>query len=267
MANVDLKSGLTIHYSDLNQNGNPAVLLLHGLGATGDSWQMQFPALIDAGFRILAPDMRGFGKSTYPGGSNNSRVMAKDMVAFMESLAIKSSHIIGISMGGTIAIQLILDQPSMVDTLVLTNTFAKLRPQKLSLWFFYAVRLALIHTFGIKKQADFVARRLFPEPEQAQLREVFQAQVIQANPSGYRSTMRSYARFDLSEQVKSIRVPTLIITGERDSIVPPEIQVELANQIPDAKHVFIPDAGHAVSVEQPIEYNRIILGFLRANTN
>jgi pimeloyl-ACP methyl ester carboxylesterase len=62
MANIDLKSGLTIHYSDLNPNGNPVVLLLHGLGATGESWQMQFPALIDAGFRILAPDMRGVWK-------------------------------------------------------------------------------------------------------------------------------------------------------------------------------------------------------------
>jgi pimeloyl-ACP methyl ester carboxylesterase len=79
--------------------------------------------------------------------------------------------------------------------------------------------------------------------------------------------MRSYARFDLSNQVNSIRVPTLIITGERDSVVPPEVQIELANQIPDAKHVFIPDAGHAVSVEQPEEFNQIILGFLRANTN
>jgi len=98
--------------------------------------------------------------------------MAKDMVAFMESLAIRSSHIIGITMGGTIALQLILDQPTMVDTLLLTNTFAKLRPQKFSFWFFYAIRLALVHIFGIPKQADFVARRLFPDPEQAQLREV-----------------------------------------------------------------------------------------------
>ncbi len=79
--------------------------------------------------------------------------------------------------------------------------------------------------------------------------------------------MRSYARFDLSEQVNSIRVPTLILTGERDSIVPPKVQIELANQIPDAKHLFIHDAGHAVSVEQPDEYNRIVLDFLRANTN
>ena len=267
MANIELKPGLTIHYSDLTPNGNPVSLLLHGLGATGDSWQMQYPALIDAGYRILAPDMRGFGKSTYPGGHNNPQIMAKDMVAFLDSLDISSSHIIGISMGGTIALQLILDQPSMVDTLVLTNTFAKLRPKKFSSWFFYAVRLALVHIFGMTKQAEYVTKRLFLDPEQAQLREVFIDQVIQANPSGYRSTMRSYAQFDLSDRVNMIRVPTLIITGERDSIVPPKIQIELANNIPGAKHIFIHDAGHAVSVEQPHEYNRIILDFLNANTN
>ena len=267
MADIDLDSGLTIHYSDLNPNGIPVVLLLHGLGATGDSWQLQFPALIDAGYRVLAPDMRGFGKSTYPGGVNNSLVMAKDMVALMDNLVIRSAHIIGISMGGTVALQMILNQPSRVDTLVLTNTFAKLRPRKLSLWFFYAVRLALIHIFGITKQADFVASRLFPEPDKAYLGKVFKDQVIQSNLAGYRSTMRSYAKFDLSEQIESIRVPTLIITGERDTIVPPEMQIDLANQIPNAKHTFIPNAGHAVCVEKPDEYNRVILDFLQAYTN
>jgi pimeloyl-ACP methyl ester carboxylesterase len=267
MVNIDLQSGPTIHYSDHNQNGHPVVLLLHGLGVNSDSWQLQIPALTKAGFRILAPDLRGFGRSSYPGGSCNPVVMAEDMATFMNSLAISSSHIIGISMGGTVALQLALMQPTIVESLILTNTFAKLRPRKFYIWIFYAVRLLLVHLIGINKQADFVARRLFPEPKQEQLREIFKSQVKQANPHGYRSTMRSYVRYDLSDQINSIDVPALVITGERDSIVSPEVQIEMAEKIPKAEHVFISDAGHAVSVEQPEEYNRIVLKFLEENIN
>lgn len=265
MPDIDLQSGLTIHYTDLNQNGNAVALLLHGLGVSSDSWQLQFPALVHEGFRVLAPDLRGFGKSTFPAGSNNPQVMAEDTVAFMKSLSIISCNVIGISMGGTVALQLALEHPSLVNTLILTNTFDKLRPRKFSLWIFYAIRLLLVHMSGMKTQADFIARRLFPDPNQEQLREAYKAQVEEANPHGYRSVMRSYARYDLSEQVKSLRMRTLIITGERDSIVPPEVQVEMANRIPNAEHVIIADAGHAVSVEKPDEYNQNILEFLRKN--
>ena len=68
MAILELEPGLTIHYLDFNPGGYPAVLLLHGLGATGNSWQLQFHPLIEAGYRVLAPDMRGFGQSNFPGG-------------------------------------------------------------------------------------------------------------------------------------------------------------------------------------------------------
>lgn len=267
MANIDIQSGLTIHYSDHNRNGNPVVLLLHGLGVNSDSWQMQIPALVKAGFRILAPDMRGFGRSTSPAGLCNPGIMAEDMVAFMDGLAINSSHLIGISMGGTVALQLAIERPTMVESLILTNTFAKLRPRKFTLWIFYVVRLFLVHILGMEIQADFVAKRLFPDPDQELLRGAFRTQVKQANPQGYRSIMRSYLRYDLSDQVNSIQVPTLVITGERDTIIPPGIQVEMAEKIPNAEHIFIANAGHAVSIEQPQEYNSIILTFLQKNIN
>ena len=62
MVNQLINPGLTIHYHDFNKNGSPGVLLLHGLGATCESWQLQTPALVEAGYRVIAPDMRGFGQ-------------------------------------------------------------------------------------------------------------------------------------------------------------------------------------------------------------
>lgn len=262
MANIEIKSGLIIQYTDLNSTSNNTVLMLHGLGATSESWQLQFDPLINSGFRVLAPDLRGFGYSTFPGGENNPGIMASDMIVLLNELSINTCHIIGISMGGAVALEIAVSKPLIVDSLILTNTFSKIRATSFSALFFYAIRLFLVHTIGLSKQADYVANRLFPDDKHTFLRNEFRSQVEKANPFGYRSIMRSFVKFDLSSQMRMIHAPTLIITGENDSVVPPAIQIELASQIPHAEHVFIPDAGHAVSVEQPNEYNRIILNFL-----
>jgi pimeloyl-ACP methyl ester carboxylesterase len=68
---LKLSPGLDIFYSDPAPDGYPCVILLHGLGATNESWGYQIPALLDQRFRVIAPDIRGFGKSTYPGGSHH----------------------------------------------------------------------------------------------------------------------------------------------------------------------------------------------------
>jgi pimeloyl-ACP methyl ester carboxylesterase len=265
IADLDLEPGLIIHYLEMNPGGKPTVLFLHGLGATSASWQLQFPSIAEAGYRILAPDMRGFGQSSYPGGANNPEIMAVDTIKFLQKLEVGNCHVIGISMGGTIALKAVLIKPEFVESLILTNTFAKLRPIGAGTWIFYGIRLAMVHIIGIQRQADYVANRLFPHPDQGELRNEFTKQVRQANTKGYRSTMRSYARYDLSDRLREIDVPTLVITGENDSVVPPGVQEELADNISNSRHVIIPNSGHAVSVERPTTYNRVVMDFLESS--
>jgi 3-oxoadipate enol-lactonase len=263
MAESKLGPGLTIHYQDINPDGQPAILLLHGLGANGDSWQLQIPRLANQGYRLIVPDLRGFGRSSYPGGSNNPGIMAQDMIHLMEQLSLDRVHLNGISLGGTVALQITVSRPDLVESLVITNSFAKLRPKKFSQWLFYATRLLLVHLIGIDNQAKFVAERLFPLPEQGKFREEFRHQISQSDPRSYRSTMRSLASFDISAGLNTIMVPVLIVTGEKDTIVPPEVQVELANGIPTAEHILIRDAGHAVIIDKPDRFNQVYLAFLR----
>jgi pimeloyl-ACP methyl ester carboxylesterase len=262
MPKHSIEPGLTIHYQDYNNTGTPGIVLLHGLGANCDSWQLQIPALIDAGYHVVVPDMRGFGQSSYPGGRNNPRIMAGDIAKLLEGLSLAEIHLVGISLGGTVALEMIIAKPELIKSLVITNSFAKLRPKKFSLWFFYAIRMLLVHLVGIETQADYVADRLFPDPGQEVLQSTFNAQICQSNPSGYRSTMRSLAFFDVSKEVSKINKPTLIITGENDTVVPPKSQNELANLIPGSEQKIIKDAGHAVTVEKPGEYNLLLLDFL-----
>lgn len=262
MATAEIEPGLTIHYLDLNSKGYPIVLMLHGLGATGESWQFQYPALIASGFRVIGPDFRGVGKSTYPGGKNNVRKNSDDMAELLQLLKISSVHVVGISMGGTVSLQLVLDHPSLVQSLILVNTFATLRPKRISYWLFYAVRLAMIQLLGLPIQARYMMNRLLPLAEHETLREELYSQIIQSNPQGYRSMMKSFVHFDVTENLNTINVPTLVIIGENDSVVPPEIQHELAGKIPNARLAIIPNAGHAVIGEKPVEFNRIICNFL-----
>lgn len=262
MPSLELSPRLTLHYLDHNSEAGKGALLLHGLGATSESWQLQFPSISNAGFRIIAPDARGFGHSTYPGGNTSISEMTGDFINLLDHLQTGPVDVVGISMGGTHALQFALDAPQMVHKLVLVNTFARLRPQKASDLFYFASRMLVIYTLGLSTQARIVANRLFPNPDQEELRQELIKQINQADPKGYRAAMRALGIFDVETRLSEIRAPTLVVTGERDTTVPPRLQQNLAQGIANARQVIIPDAGHAVTAEQPQIFNETLLEFL-----
>jgi pimeloyl-ACP methyl ester carboxylesterase len=259
---ADLSTGVRIHYLDPNPSGGQAVLLLHGLGATGESWALQFPPLTEAGFRPIAPDARGFGKSSYPGGKLTIDVFSRDMAELLETLGVASAHVVGISMGGTVALQLALDHPKPVRKLVLVNTFASLQPKGLGGRIYFLVRMLTVHTLGVPTQAKMVAKKLFPRPEQEQLRRDLIAQIEQANPKAYRAALSALSRFDVVDRLPEISAPTLVITGSEDTTVPLENQRILAERIPGARQTTIHGAGHAVIADSPEAFNEALISFL-----
>jgi len=252
----------SLHYLDPNPSAACAVLLLHGLGADSASWTLQLPALAAAGFRPLAPDVAGFGQSGYDGRGWSIRRMAIQMAGLLEDTATGPAHVVGISMGGVIAQQFALDFPGMIRRLVLANTFAVLRPATTSGWFYFLRRLILVHTLGLAAQARFVAGRIFPEPHQAPLRELLISSISRADPRAYRRAMVSLGTFDSRSRLAKIKAPTLVITGANDTTVGTLRQKSLAEAIPGARQVVIPEAGHAVSVDQADRFNRELLAFL-----
>ena len=262
MPHFEISSTLKIHYLDPNPEGDPAVLLLHGLGATGDSWQLQFPILTDNQFRSIAPDARGFGQSTYPGGKMTAAKMADDMLALLNHLGIERAHIVGISMGGTLALHIALDHPGMVEKLVLVNTFAHLKPDSANQYFYFWLRRILVNTVGIAKQAEAVTKRVFPQPDQEPFRQELYRQITQADPQAYRASMRDLASFNVVDRLGEIDIPTLVVTGENDTTVAPQRQRFLAESIANAQQVVIPGAGHAVSVDQAEAFNQVLIKFL-----
>jgi len=250
------------YFLDPNPSGSPAVLLLHGLGANNSSWSLQFDPLITAGMRPLAPDTPGFGRSPYDGRGWSIKRVAADLTALLDELHTGPVNVCGLSMGGVIAQQFALDYSQLVRKLVLVSTFSVLRPENLSQWGYFLQRLVIVHTLGLKRQSEIVARRVFPDVSQESLRQMASEQIASADPHAYRAAMRSLGLFNSQRRLKEIKSPTLVITGECDSTVSPDRQKLLADGIHGAKQVIIPNAGHAVAIDKFEAFNATLLNFL-----
>lgn len=255
--------GGSVHFEEANPTGSPPVVLLHGLGSAGEDWRLQFEPLAGLGFRVLAPDMPGFGWSPWPGGKVSVERMADLVAQFMEGVGASPAHVVGISMGGTVALQLALDHPDRVRSLVLVNTFAHLRPRNPGEWLYFLARVLIARLIGPERQADMVARRILPRPEHEPFREILRRHIIQADKAVYRGMMSALFRYDARARLKEIRVPTLVITGSADTTVAPVVQEELARGIPHARHVVIEGAGHAVIIDTPEKFNETLVSFYR----
>jgi 3-oxoadipate enol-lactonase len=251
-----------IAYLDPNPAGEKVILLLHGLGSEGSSWQLQFQPLAEAGYRPLAIDLPGFGGSHFCGRRWSIRSVSDTIADWLDGFIAGPRVVAGISMGGTTALQMALDHPDRVERLVLINTFARLRPNRPGGYAYFAWRFLLANIVGLKAQAKFVARRIFPKPDQEALREILARQILQADERVYRAAMVSLGLFNVEARLGSIHIPTLVVTGDRDTTVAIPNQDRLAAGIPGVQRMIIPDAGHAVIVDQPDLFIDALLAFL-----
>ncbi len=233
-----------------------------GLVPISNSWSLQISALVVAGYRPIAPDTPGFGASPYDGrGWSISRVAA-GVAELIEELGLGTVHVVGLSMGGTIAQQLALDYPQLLRKLVLVSTFASLRPDTISGCLYFLQRFILVNTLGLSAQAKVVSNRIFPGPQNAPLRAILIDTISRADPRAYRKAMTSLGLFNSVGRLAQIKSPTLVITGSDDSTVTPARQQLLVRGIQGARQVIIAHAGHPVPVDQTEIFNRELLKFL-----
>lgn len=245
------------------QGDGPPVILLHGLGSCGDDWLFQTPVLARH-FRVLMLNLRGHRPSAPIRGPITIFTLAADVAAFMSALGLNAAHIVGLSLGGLVGQQLAIDFGARVQRLVLCNTFARLRPRSMQDAYTLGRRLAVSTLLPLDLNARVVAADLFPKPDQAPLRQAVLDRIGQNDRASYRYLVRAIARFDTRAQLARVRVPTLVITGERDRVVPRGCQQQLVRGLPQVQWRIVPDSGHATPIDQPEEFNRLVLEFLGA---
>jgi pimeloyl-ACP methyl ester carboxylesterase len=217
-------------------------------------------------FHIIAPDLYGHSQTTprKPQGRVSIAQIACDVYELLNTLNVTCAHVVGLSMGGCVAQQLALDCSARVRSLTLVNTFARFDPGPSGNAIPLAFRMGILGVLGLPAQARFVAARLFPKPEQAELRALAAQRIASNEMMTYIRLILAIRAFDVTHRLSEITCPTLVIAGDRDSTVPLRAKQYLASHIPGARFELIADSGHATPVDQPDLFNRIVLGFVES---
>ena len=237
-----------------------SVTFLHGLGSCGEDWILQLP-VVTGDYAVLTVDLPGHGRSSIRPTWPCISYFADEVADLVQTLGLGPTHVVGLSLGGAVAMQLALDYPEAVRSLTLVNTFAKLHSGS-SGFFRKLVRMAYVLLGQMDQVGQWVASGLFPEPDQELLRQAA-AERIASNPSGaYLRAIWAATRFDIRDRLNEINAPTLVVAGELDQTVSMETKKELASNITGAQMVVIPDSGHATPLDAAEEFNRTMLEFL-----
>ncbi len=243
-------------------SGDP-VLLLHGLGSSAADWQLQVPVFAER-YRVLTLDLPGHGRSPAPAGRLTVEGMAEQVAALLAQHAEPAVHTVGLSLGGCVALTLALRHPARVRSLTLVNTFARLRPAGMRGAWRLATRLCLLAAAPMPTVAAYVARGLFPLPEQRPLYAEAAARLSRNPRRAYLAAVRAVALFNVLPSLGAVRCPTLVVAGDRDQTVPRAAAHTLHAGIRGAALRLVPNSGHATPYDQPATFNAVVLEFLAA---
>ena len=254
---------MTIGYKDIG-NGKP-VVLIHAFPLSGEMWKTQAELLVNNGFRVILPDLPGFGDNTDLSKGHSIEEMAIQISELLDSLNIENPILGGLSMGGYVLFDLIRIAPErfsaliFCDTTYLADTHEK-RSSRFEL-------IGKIENQGATALIENMLPNLISdETKQSNPRLV--AMLVDffsnVNPAAAINALRSMAaRRDSSDIIDRISVPTLLIFGEFDKITNLENARNMDQLIKGSELVIINKAGHYSNLEQPAQFNEALLSFCR----
>jgi len=242
----------------------PVLLLVHGFPLDHSMWQAQIDEF-STRFRVLAPDLRGFGGSGLGTGEVTMRRYADDLAALLDRLDIDDKIIYcGLSMGGYIAWQFWQKYADRLAGLVLCDTRAVADSPQAKAG--RAELAARVLAAGSQAAAEAMLPKLFgpqSERDHPEAIEQTRAVILGNSPAGIAAALDGMAkRPDATDMLAGINVPTLVVVGEHDGISPPAEMQGIAERIPAAQFALIPSAGHMSPLENPVAFNAVLGRFL-----
>jgi pimeloyl-ACP methyl ester carboxylesterase len=254
-----LVNGCEIFY-DVHGSGEPLVLL-HGLGASSQDWEHQVPEL-SRHYQVITPDLRGFGRSAKPSGPYSVAQFSNDMLALLDVLSCRRCHLLGLSMGGAVAFQMALDRPASFSSLIIVNSAPTFElhswRRRLMAW----TRILVPHLFGMRAMSHHVVNKLFPKPEQSELRARLIARASSNDRDAYVAAVHALKGWSIERRLGEIRTPTLVLSAEFDYTPVAEKEHYVA-RMRNARLRVIADSRHASHWDQWQTFNSLVLEFLR----
>jgi 3-oxoadipate enol-lactonase len=255
--------GIDLAY-DVEGSGVP-VVLLHGFPFNRTFWREQVEAL-KSSYRVVVPDLRGHGETTATADEPATmEEMARDVAALLDELRIERAVLGGLSMGGYVSLAFYRLFPRRVRSLVLADTRATADTDEVRKVREETARRALDE--GMAALADTMLPKLFAHathmkhPDRVErVREM----ILATKPAGAAAALRGMAaRRDQTNLLANVLQPTLVVVGSEDQVTPPSESELLRREIRGSRLEVIEGAGHVSNVEQPEEFNRVLLKFLQ----
>ena len=265
--------GVRIHYQEAGDEKAPPLILIHGFISSNLVWNEVFLPLAKAGFRVIAPDLPGYGYSDKPrDGEYTIAAQARAVLGLMDRLGIEKATIVGASYGGAVAAMLALDCPERVARLVLVGAVSNDEPKKKLL-----LRLASVPILGdiatplflgsrwiLRKRTEEVYRRLgYPLDE----RKLEARHHLLKTSNTHRAMIRTVRRWSanrISRDAHLIRQPTMLVWGEEDTHIPISNAFKLRDAIPNSRLIVFRRCGHLPPTEYPEKFVEVVAEFCKA---
>lgn len=257
-------NGIDIDYMLEGAEDAPTVVLINGLADEHESWGYQTPALLDAGFRVLRFDNRGIGHSSMPEGPYSSELLADDAKALVDHLGLTGFHLMGVSMGGMISQAYALKYRDDLRSLTLACTYAAPGPfcsRMFALWADIARDMGVP---TVMRDVTLWAFTLdFFRDRDEELGEFEAAMADLAQPlHAYLAQLAVIQTHDATSRLGELAgIPTLVLAGEEDILIPTRLSEELHQLIPGSQWRTT-RGGHGCLWEHPDEFNSAFVGFL-----
>jgi 3-oxoadipate enol-lactonase len=252
-----------MHYSDYGDKSKAPVVFIHGFPFSQAMWEPQVEAF-RRDYRVITYDVRGHGLTGAGDGQYLLEIFVDDLIALLDHLKIQKAALVGLSMGGYIALRTVERNPDRVRAMVLCDTRAEADSNDAKIARAAAVRK--IKAEGMSAYAEAFVKGIFSEDtflnNQAAVQKI--RSIIESNPPlGAIGTLIALAaRTDYAASLAKISVPTLLLVGEKDVVTPVPVARIMQEKIRGAELHAITGAGHLSNLENPTVFNRFLRDFL-----
>ncbi len=193
----------------------PPLLLIHGLGSSGDDWAFQIGPLSEH-YQVIVPDLRGCGRSPVGSGAVSIAGFAAELWQLLDRWQLSDARIAGFSMGGAVALEMALQRPDATLQVVTINSLPSYRVDHWRKWLELNLQVGMVKLLGLPRTATMVGRRLFPEPHQLAMRQRVVEVLSATAVDPYLRCARALAAWCAAERIDSLRTDLLMIAGDKD---------------------------------------------------